>query len=139
MPVFVNPRGHLSPFGEKPTIAVNTGWPEKHLLARPNDALGQAILDYRDKWQHHKDFPVEGPWDSRRGEIFLRDLDEPEAEFDEVPRYRVKPAAAFIGCVLFTQGQISSFQGYPANPSELEPENESARRVLSFMMRYLGS
>jgi hypothetical protein len=133
MATFLNPRGHKTPLGEFPTVSVDKGWPDAHLIAR--DQLGEAIIAYAKKWKDHPDFP-ESPWDTRRGEIFLRDLDEPEAPDDEVPKYRVKAATAFVGCALYAQGAVVAFSGWPSNMSDLEPANESAERVFSYATRY---
>ena len=135
MPSFLNPRGIRNAMGEYPTVSVDDSWPDPHLIARPNDALGQAIIAYAKKWSAHPDFPP-SPWDSRRGKIFLRDLDEPEAPDDEVPKYRVKAATAFVGCVLLARGSVGAFEGWPTNMSDLEPANESAERVFSYATRY---
>jgi hypothetical protein len=135
MPSFLNPRGFKNAMGEYPTVSVDDGWPQPHLLARPNDELGQAIINYVSRWKDHPDFPP-SPWDSRRGEIFLRDLDEPEADSDEAPKYRVKAATAFIGPSLYARGAVAVLHGWPLNMADLEPENESARRVVSYKTRY---
>jgi hypothetical protein len=135
MPSFLNPRGFKNAMGEYPTVSVDDGWPDPHLIARPNDALGQAILDYAKKFGSHPDFPP-SPWDPRRGEIFLRDLDEPEDPRDEVPKYRVKAATAFIGASLYARGAVAALHGWPLNLADLEPENESARRVAAYLSRY---
>jgi hypothetical protein len=135
MPVFLNPRGFKDAMGQHPYVSVD-GWPDPHLIARPNDALGQAIIDYAKKWKDHPDFP-ESPWDPRRGEIFLRDLDEPEAPPDDAqPLYRVVAPTAFIGPALYARGAVAALHGWPLNLSDIEPANESARRVVSYKTRY---
>lgn len=132
---FLNPRGHKTAYGEHPVVSVDHGWPEPHLIARPNDAIGAAIIAYAKKWKGHPDFP-ESPFDTRRGEIFLRDLGQPEAPTDEVPKYRVKTPAAFVGCVLYTKGQEISSPAWPKNLWELEPMNESAERVVRYVIKF---
>ena len=57
MPSFINPRDHKNALGEYPSVDVPDGWPEPHLIARPNDVLGQAIIDYAAKWKGHEKFP----------------------------------------------------------------------------------
>jgi hypothetical protein len=135
MPSFLNPRGFKNAMGEYPTVSVDDSWPDRHLIARPNDALGQAIIDYAAKWRDHPNFPA-SPWDTRHGKIHLRDLDEPEDPRDEVPKYRVKAATAFVGCVLLARDSVAAFEGWPSNMSDLEPANESARRVASYAAKY---
>jgi hypothetical protein len=135
MPVFLNPRGFKNALGEYPSVDVPSGWPAGHLIARPNDKLGQQIIDYVVRWKNHPAFPP-SPWDDRRGEIFLRDLDEPEAPDDEEPLYRVKAPTAFVGCTLYAQGALVPFSGWVKNMSAVEPANESARRVFSYATSY---
>jgi hypothetical protein len=103
--------------------------------ARTNDALGAKILEYAAKWKNHQDFP-ESPWSDRHGEVFLRDLDKPEEPDDEEPLYRVVAATAFIGPALYERGAVVPFSGWIKNMSDVEPENESARRVFSYATRY---
>ena len=131
MPIFLNFRGHKTATGEFPTVS-DPGWPAPGLVARKNDTLGAAILAYRDKFQNHPDFPPDGPWDFRRGEISLRDLDKPEPPRDEVPRYRIKVPTAFVGCVIYEKDQVVPFEGWPSNTTDLEPANESAERVFRY-------
>jgi hypothetical protein len=135
MPSFQNSRGFKNAMGEYPTVSVDDGWPDPHLIARPNDVLGQQIIDYAKRYRLHPNFP-DSPWDTRRGEIFLRDLDEPEAPRDEVPKYRVKAATAFVGPLLYARGAVVAFHFWPSNMSDLEPANESAERVFSYATRY---
>jgi hypothetical protein len=136
MATFLNPRGHKTPYGEFPTVSVDDGWPAGHLIARPNDKLGQAIIDYAKRWRSHPDFP-ESPWDDRRGEIFLRDLDKPRPATDEQPRYRLKDFGA-VGGTVYAAGSELNFPGWPTRPSLLEPINESAERVIAYMISTAG-
>jgi hypothetical protein len=134
MPVF-HDRTKRTVTGDFQSVVIDTGWPSADLAARPNDPQGAAILKYIARFKDHPALPP-SPWDDRRGEIFLRDLDEPEAPGDEVPKYRVKAATAFIGCSLYARGDVAAFQGWPSNMSDLEPANESAERVFSYATRY---
>jgi len=134
MPSFINPRGHKNVLGEYPSVDVPDGWPEPHLIARPRDAIGEAIISFANLYRDHPNLQ-ESPWDPRTGTINLVPPDEPRAATDEIPRYRLKETA-FVGCNLFNAGQETSFPGWPVNPGTLEAENESARLVLSFMERY---
>jgi hypothetical protein len=135
MPVFMNPTARKTFTGEMPTVAVDDGWPDADLVARPNDATGAAIIAYRDKWQEHPNFPA-SPWDDRAGDIFLPDLDgEARAVTDPVPRYRLKENA-FLGPNLYMAGQEVNFPGWPVRPHTLVAINASAERVLSYQSRY---
>jgi hypothetical protein len=135
MATFLNPHGRKTSLGEMSPVSVDAGWPDAHLVARPNDAIGAAILAYHDKWQHHRNFPT-NPWDERQGDIYLPDLDgEPRPETDPVPRYRLREDA-FLGCNLFMTGQEVSFAGWPVRPHTLVAINASAERVLSYQSRY---
>jgi hypothetical protein len=134
MPVFLDPKGHKTALGEYPSVS-GPGWPAPGLIARPNDALGAAIIAYFQKFKDHPDFP-DSPWCARRGEIFLRDLDEPEPPRDEAPKYRVKMPTAFVGCTQYLQGDVVPFDGWIANMWALEPVNESAERVVRYVTRY---
>ncbi|MCK1706122.1 hypothetical protein IVA86_33155 [Bradyrhizobium sp. 146] len=134
MASFLNPRGRKNPTGEYPTVSVDDGWPEAHFVARPNDALGQAIIDFAKKWSAHPGFPA-SPWDPRVGDISLTPPDLPRAAGDPVPTYRLKEDA-FLGPNLYSKGQDISHAGWPVRPHTLEPMNESASRVLSYMTRY---
>lgn len=134
MPSFLNPRGHKTATGEFPTVSVDDGWPDAHLTARRNDALGQAIIDFAKTWSEHPDFP-ESPWDPRVGDISLVAPDQPRAATDPMPRYLLKEDG-FVGCNLYMVGQQINFAGWPVRPHTLEPMNESARLVLSYMTRH---
>ena len=134
MPIFLDP-SRRTPLGPK-EIVIDVGWPPDGLVARPNDAQGLAILKYAARFRNHPAFPPDGPWDSRRGENFLRDLDAPEVPDDEQPRYRVVAATAFIGCTLYARGDVVPFAGYPANMSALEAANTSAERVVRYASKY---
>jgi hypothetical protein len=136
MASFLNPRGFKNAMGEFPTVSVDDGWPERHLLARPNDKLGQQILDYAAKWKNHPDFPP-SPWDTRRGEIYLPDLDQPRPDTDPIPRYRLKEFGA-VGASVYAAGAELNFTGWPTRPSLLEPMNTSASLVLGYMARCAG-
>jgi hypothetical protein len=133
MASFLNPKGLKNALGEFPTVSVDTGWPEPHLIARPRDEIGEAIIAYAKKWGAHPDFP-ESPWDTRRGEIYLPDLDQPRAETDPMPRYRLKEDA-FLGPSLYSKGQEVDYAGWPVRPFTLEAMNESAELVLRYMTR----
>jgi hypothetical protein len=133
MASFLNPRGFKNALGEFPTVSVDHGWPEPHLLARPNDKLGQQIIDYAKRYRSHPDFP-ESPWDARRGEIYLPDLDQPRPDTDPVPRYQLKEDA-FLGPSLYSKGAELNYPGWPARSATLEPMNESAERVLDYVAR----
>jgi hypothetical protein len=134
MPVFHNP-AKRTVTGDFESVVIDFGWPPEGLVARPNDPTGAAILDYVAKFKNHKDFP-DSSWSSRHGEIFLRDLDEPEAPDDEQPRYRVVAATAFIGCTLYARGDVVPFSGWPSNMAALEPANISAERVIRYATKY---
>ena len=134
MPVFIDETKHRNAFGEFPEIVVDDSWPAAHLRARPRDELGAAILAYAAKWKDHPDFPP-SPWDTRRGDIYLPDLDQPRASTDPIPRWRLKEAA-FLGCNLFNAGQEVNFPGYPVSPHTVEPINTSAELVLSYQVRF---
>jgi hypothetical protein len=133
MPSFLNPRGFKNAMGEYPTVSVDDGWPEPHLVARPNDVLGQQIIDYAKRYRLHPAFP-DSPWDARRGGIVLRDLDERRPDTDPIPRYRLREFGA-VGPSVYSAGAELDYPGWPKNPSLLEPMNESASRVLDYMAR----
>jgi hypothetical protein len=135
MPVFLDPTRRQPVFGTPVEVVIDTGWPEPHHVARPRDELGQSIIDFANKWRGHPNLQ-DGPWDSRTGTINLLPPDEPRPDSDPVPRYRVKSAAAFIGCNLFLSGQVASFAGWPVEPFNLAAENESARLVLDYQSRF---
>ncbi|MGY4409125.1 hypothetical protein ACVWW4_000861 [Bradyrhizobium sp. LB7.1] len=135
---FLNPN-RKTPFGEPEEVVCDT-WPEAHLIARDGDTIGAAIIAYAAKWKDHKDFPA-APWDPRRGEIHLRDLDAREEAADEPPRYRLK-ATGFIGGVLYDPGAEVQWDHWlnrnNANLiSNLEPLNESARRIVRYTQKFL--
>jgi len=134
MPTFLDPTKHKTPFGTYPEISVDTGWPEQHHVARPRDAIGEAIISYRDRWQDHENFPA-SPWSPRHGEIHLPNLDAQQPETDPVPLYRLNEAA-FVGPVLYEKNHLAPYAGWPAHPFTLEPVNYSAERVLRFMTRF---
>ena len=135
MATFLDPTKHKTPLagGEFPTVSVDTGWPDPHLIARPNDAIGQSIIDYKKKWSAHRDFP-DGPFDTRRGEIYLPDLDRPRPDTDPMPRYRLREDA-FLGPSLYSKGTEVNYAGWPVRPATLEPMNASAELVLSYMAK----
>jgi hypothetical protein len=135
LPVFLDPTRHKNAFGEYQTVDVPDSWPAPHHRPRERDTLGEKIVAYAAQHRNHPNFPS-SPWSTRHGEIFLPDLDEPEELHDEMPKYRVKDAAAFIGCVMYTEGQIVPFAGWPANMSALEPANQSAERVVRYAIKY---
>jgi hypothetical protein len=134
MATFLDPTKHKTPLGEYPTVSVDDSWPDPGLLARKNDELGQRILDYAAKWKDHPNFPP-SPWDDRTGTISLIPPDQPRPETDPMPRYRLREDA-FLGPSLYSKGQEVPFAGWPVRPFTLEPMNESAERVLSYMTRY---
>jgi hypothetical protein len=134
MSVVLDPR-RKTPLGGYVEIDLPEGWPEPHHIARPRDELGQAIIDFANQWRGHPNLQ-ESPWDDRTGRINLIPPDEPRAATDEVPKYRVKDVAAFIGCVLYTRDQVVPFPGWPASPYALTAENESARLVLAYMEKF---
>jgi hypothetical protein len=134
MASFLNPRGHKTAFGEYPTVSVDHGWPDSHLIARPRDPTGEAIIAYAKKWKDHPDFP-ESPWDTRRGKIYLPDLDQPRADKDPIPLYRLK-AVGVLNSTLYPAGAEIDSPAWPTNPSQLEPVNEGARLVLNYMAKF---
>jgi len=133
MPVFVNPTLPKTVTGEFPTVTIDHGWPDAHLRARPNDALGQSILDFANAY---RDRLPASPWDDRTGKIRLVPLDVVRPAADEVPIYRVKVPAAFLGPNLYTAGQEISYPSWPDHPNQLEAVNESAQLVLDYMGRH---
>lgn len=135
MPTFLDPTRHKTPLGTYPEVSFDTGFPEPHLIARDRDELGQSIIDFANKWRGHPNLQ-ESPWDPRTGRINLIPPDEVRPATDEVPRYRIKEAAAFVGPVLYTAGQEVSHPSWPDHPHQLEPVNESAELVLSYMNRH---
>lgn len=134
MPIFLNPRGHKTSTGEFPSVVIDTGWPEPHLIARPNDATGAAIIAYAKKFSVHPDFPA-SPWDARTGTINLVPPDQPRAATDPIPHYRMREDA-FLGPSLYSKGNEVDFAGWPVRPFTLEAMNESAELVLSYQQRY---
>jgi hypothetical protein len=133
MASFLDPTKHKTPLGEFPTVSID-GWPDEHLIARPNDTLGQRIIDYAKMWGSHPDFP-ESPWDPRVGNINLVPPDQSRPATDPMPRYRLKEDA-FLGPALYSKGQELDYAGWPVRPSTLEAMNESAERVLNYMTRF---
>jgi len=136
MATFLNPRGHKTPLGEFPTVSVDDGWPEPHLLARPNDAIGAAIIEFAKKWRGHPNLQ-QSPWDDRTGSINLLPPDQPRPETDPVPRYRLKEFGV-LGASVYAAGAELDYPGWPTRPSLLEPMNESATRVLDYMAGSAG-
>jgi hypothetical protein len=136
MPVFLDPTRRQPVFGTPVEIDLPEGWPdpERH-VARPRDELGEKIILYAKANGARPDFPA-SPWDSRRGEIHLPDLDQPRPATDEVPKYRVADIAAFIGCVMYTKDQVVPFAGWPSAPYAVAAENESTRLVLEYMTKF---
>jgi hypothetical protein len=132
--IFLDP-SRKTPLGEFAEVILDEEWPSPDLIARPRDELAQRVLDYAALYRSHPAFPP-SPWSNRRGDIHLPNLDEPQPETDEVPKYRVKSAAAFIGCNLFSSGMTASFAGWPVDPFNLEAVNESAELVLAYQSRY---
>jgi hypothetical protein len=136
MPVYLDPSKPKTPFGEHPEISTEE-WPAPRWTARPRDELGQAIIDYARRWRTHSNFPA-NPWSDRHGKIYLPDdLDQPQPETDEIPKYRTKEFGAIAG-VVYAAGAEVNFPGWPTRPSLLEPMNESAELVLAFMARCAG-
>jgi hypothetical protein len=135
MPTFLDPTKHKTPLGEYPEVSIDTGFPEPHLIARDRDELGQSIIDFANKWRGHPKLQ-ESPWDDRVGRINLVDPTEPRPATDEVPKYRVVEAAAFIGSVLYLKDQVVPFAGWVVNPWAVEAVNESAELVLAYQSRY---
>src|SRR5882757_4272949 len=139
MSKFLNPR-QQTPFGLEEVICDT--WPAPHLIARPGDALGAAIVAYAAKWRDHPDFP-EAPWDPRRGEVHLRDLDgAPDTSEDEPPRYRVKAFSGVNGTLYNANSEIEYHHWLNRNNSRLmsnlEPLNESARRIWEYTDKFVG-
>jgi hypothetical protein len=134
MPAFLNPRGHKTALGEYPSVDVPDGWPEPHLIARPRDEIGAAIISYRDRWQDRENFPASF-WDDRTGTISLIPPDQPRPATDEIPRWRLRETG-FVGCNLFLASQTTSFPGWPINPWTLEAVNTSAELVLAYIEKY---
>jgi hypothetical protein len=133
---FLDRTKHKTPYGEYPEVSTEA-WPEQHLIARPRDDLGHSIVEFARLHRRHPNFPA-SPWSDRHGKIYLSpDLDEPEPEFDAVPRYRLKEFGALGACV-YAKGAEVNFLGWPARPSLLEPVNESAERVMGYMARCAG-
>jgi hypothetical protein len=136
MAVFLDQTKHRTPYGEFPEVSTEA-WPEQHWLARPKDTLGEAVLAYSKKNRTHPNFPA-SPWSDRHGKIFLPpDLDHPGPDSDPIPRYRLKEFGA-VGGVVYLAGAEFNFAGWPSRPSLLEPVNESAALVLSYMARCAG-
>jgi len=135
MPVFLDPTRRQPVFGTPVEVVIDTGWPEPHHVARDRDETGRKIVEFISRWRGHPNLQ-ESPFDPRTGMINLVDPTEVRPELDEVPRYRVKSAAAFIGCNLFLSGQVASFAGWPVEPFNLTAENESARLVLDYQSRF---
>lgn len=135
MPVFLDPTRRQPVFGTPVEVVIDAGWPAPHHIARDRDETGQDIVEFISRWRDHPNLQ-ESPFDPRTGTVNLVDPTEVRPELDEVPRYRVKSAAAFIGCNLFLSGQVASFAGWPISPFDLTAENESARLVLDYQSRF---
>ena len=135
MPVFLDPTHRQPVFGTPVEIVIDTGWPEPHHVARDRDETGRKIVEFISRWRGHPNLQ-ESPFDPRTGMINLVDPILPRPETDEVPRYRVKSAAAFIGPNLFASGSTASFPGWPVEPFNLEPMNTSAKLVLAYQTKY---
>jgi hypothetical protein len=136
MPVFHDPK-RRTVTGDFQSVVIDAGWPPEGLVARPNDALGAAILEYVARFKNHPAFPPDGPWDPRTGTINLIPPDQPRPESDEIPRYRLKEFGA-LGASVYAKGAEVNFSGWPRNPSLLEPMNASAELVLSYMAGCAG-
>jgi hypothetical protein len=134
MPVFLDPTRRQPVFGTPVEVVIDTGWPEPHLIARPRDELGQSIIDFANLYRGHSNLQ-ESPWDPRTGTISLVPPDEVRPDSDPLPRYRLR-SAGFVGCNLFLAGQTTSFPGWPVDPFNLEPVNESAELVLAYQSKY---
>jgi hypothetical protein len=134
MPVFLDPTRRQPVFGTPVEVVIDAGWPEPHHVARDRDETGRKIVEFISQWRGHPNLQ-ESPWDPRTGTINLVPPDEPRPETDPVPLYRVKDAAAFIGCVLYTRDQVVPFPGWPAAPYALA-ENESASLVLEYIQKF---
>jgi hypothetical protein len=135
MPVFLDQTRRQPVFGTPVEVVIDDGWPEPHHIARPRDELGQSIIDFANLYRGHPNL-APSPWDPRTGRIHLFPPDEVRPETDEVPKYRVRVPAAFIGPNLFSAGMVASFAGWPVEPFNLEPVNESARLVLDYQARF---
>jgi hypothetical protein len=133
---FLDPTKHRTPYGEYPSVDVPSGWPDAHLIARPRDQIGEAIIAYAKKWRDHPDFPA-SPWDDRTGTINLVPPDQPRPATDPIPRYRLREFGA-VGPSVYPAGAQLDLSSWPRNPSLLEPMNTSAELVLSYMARCAG-
>jgi hypothetical protein len=134
MPVFLDTTCGRDITGEFTKVTIDAGWPDAHLTARPGDEIGQSIIDFAKLHRDHPKFPA-SPWDDRRGEIHLPNLDAPRAPTDEIPRYRLRETAVF-NAVIYAAGAEVSSPSWPDKPGILEAVNESGKLVLSYMMRH---
>ncbi|MGY4351228.1 hypothetical protein ACVWXM_007721 [Bradyrhizobium sp. GM7.3] len=130
MAIFLNPN-RPGPHG--PQEVTCDGWPADHLQAR--DEIGAAIIAYRDRWMEHPEFPP-SPWSPRRGAVHLPDLDNPEPEHDERPRYRLKAFGA-VGAASYLAGTVLPIDHWPTNLWNLEPVNSSAERVVAYVNKFV--
>jgi hypothetical protein len=135
MATFLDPTKHKTPYGLYPEVTAES-WPAPHLLARPNDAIGAAIIEFAKKWRGHPNLQ-QSPWDDRTGTINLVPPDQPRPETDEMPKYRLREFSALNG-VVYAAGAEISYPGWPRNPSLLEPINRSGELVLDYIARCAG-
>jgi hypothetical protein len=134
MPKYLSTKD-VSPYGG-PAEVICDGWPGPHLVAREGDAIGEAIIAYVKRFKDHPDFPA-SPYSERHGEIFLPDLDQPQPETDERPRYRLKEIGV-VNSMPAPAGFEFDFDFWPPHGQlrNYEPINESARRVHKFRLKY---
>src|SRR4051794_21538314 len=111
MPVFINPLGHRDPFGKLPEVTVDFGWPEPHLIARPGDTQGEAIIEFANQYRDHPEVQS-GPWDDRTGTINLIRPNEKRPATDEVPRWKLK-LAGYVGAALYPAGALLEHPHWP--------------------------
>jgi hypothetical protein len=139
MSKFVDPN-KKTPFGDLQEVVCDT-WPEPHLMAREGDVTAASIIAYAAKWKGHKDFPA-APWDPRRGEVNLRDLDTPQPPAtDDPPRYRLK-AYGFVNGALYEAGTEIRFDHWLNQrnlnlTANFEPLNETARLIHRYTTEFL--
>jgi hypothetical protein len=135
MPKYLSTKDR-SPYGGPAEVIVDDAWPGPHLVAREGDEIGAAIIAYVKKFKDHPDFPA-SPFSERHGEVHLPDLDKPQPEFDERPRYRLRDAGA-VNAMPAPAGFEFDFDFWPPHGQmrNYEPINESARRVHKFRVRY---
>jgi len=87
MPKYLSTKDR-SPYGG-PAEVICDGWPGPDLVAREGDAIGEVIIEYVKKFKGRAGFPA-SPYSERHGEVHLPNLDQPEPEYDERPRYRLR-------------------------------------------------